>query len=166
MARMAYDRLLKMTVVTSSPSRACVHSAEMVYMALPSDSSAMTGRSGQAMAAPAASGRPCPMAPPVRVSQSCGGAPPVAGPSPIPEVFDSSLTIARSGSSAPMTADALSAVRAPAGMSGRWAGAPVGAASPATRSARAVSAPGASSPPAASTCTWQSSGTSELGRPG
>ena len=38
MLRMAYDRLLQMIVVTSSPSRASVHSACIVYIALPSAS--------------------------------------------------------------------------------------------------------------------------------
>ena len=53
-------------------------------MALPSASRARTGRSGQASAAPVASGRPWPIAPPVRVSQSCGGAPAVAAGSAQP----------------------------------------------------------------------------------
>ena len=106
MSRIAYERLLKMTVVTSSPSRACVHSADSVYMALPSASSASTRRPGQAIAAPVASGSPWPMDPPVRVSQSCGGAPAVAPGSHTPDVLASSETIAPSGSSAPMTAAA------------------------------------------------------------
>ena len=42
------------TVVTSSDSRACVHSDWIVYIAEPSASSASTGRSGQATAAPVA----------------------------------------------------------------------------------------------------------------
>ena len=74
-SRWRRDRLLKITVVTSSPSRAWVVSAEIVYIALPSDSSAMTGRSGHAMAAPAASGSPWPMAPPVSVSRSSAAGP-------------------------------------------------------------------------------------------
>jgi len=37
----------------------------MVYIELPSPISARTGRSGQAIAAPIAFGRPCPIAPPV-----------------------------------------------------------------------------------------------------
>ena len=97
-----------MTVVMSSCSRACVHSADAVYMALPSASSASTGRSGQAIAAPAASGRPWPIAPPVSVSQSCGGAPRSRRAGTVPEVFASSQTMAPSGSSAPITAAALS----------------------------------------------------------
>ena len=40
---------------------------------------AITGRSGQATAAPTATGSPCPIAPPVSVSQSCRGAPAVFG---------------------------------------------------------------------------------------
>ena len=51
-------------------SRAMVHSAWMVYIALPSPTSAITGRSGQAIAAPVALGRPWPIAPPVRVRKS------------------------------------------------------------------------------------------------
>jgi hypothetical protein len=167
MARIAYARLLKMTVVMSSPSRACVHSAEIVYMALPSASSANTGRSGRAIAAPVASGRPWPMAPPVRLSQSCGGAPAVAPASQSPEVLASSQTIAPSGSSAPMTAAADSAVSLPsAGSSGREAGCSDGSAPGAARSASAVSAPATSSPGSASTCTWQFSGSGVLGLPG
>ena len=44
MFKIAYERLLKMTVVMSSCSRAWVQSAEIVYMALPSASSARTCR--------------------------------------------------------------------------------------------------------------------------
>jgi hypothetical protein len=137
--------LLKMTVVMSSCSRAWVHNAEIVYMARPSASRARTGRSGQASAAPAASGRPWPIAPPVRVSQSCGGAPAVAAGSASPEVFASSQTIAFSGSRAPMTAAALCPVRSPSGGPAlrrrlRGDAAPV-AVLDGTRSATAASAP-------------------------
>ena len=48
-----------MTAVTSSCSRAIVHSDWIVYIAEPSACSASTGRSGQATAAPTATGRPC-----------------------------------------------------------------------------------------------------------
>ncbi len=65
-------RLAKINVVTSSLSRACVHSAWTVYMALPSPSSVTTLRSGQATAAPVASGMPMPIEPPMFWSQSCG----------------------------------------------------------------------------------------------
>ena len=64
-----------MIVVTSRPSRACVHSDCSVYMALPSACSASTGRSGQATAAPVAVGGPCPIAPPVSASRVWRGAP-------------------------------------------------------------------------------------------
>ena len=90
-----------MTVVTSRPSRAMVHHAWMVYSALPSASSAITRRLRSATAAPTATGRPCPMAPPVRHSQSWGGAPAVAPGANSPEVFPSSETTAPSGRRAP-----------------------------------------------------------------
>ena len=54
-----------MSVVTFSPSRACVHSACTVYIPLPSAWNEITLRSGQATAAPVAHGKPCPIAPPV-----------------------------------------------------------------------------------------------------
>src|SRR6516225_5968215 len=127
-----------MTVVMSRPSRACVHSAEIVYIALPSASSAMTGRCGQAMAAPAASGSPWPIAPPVSVSQSCGGAPAVAAGRNRPDVTASSETIAPSGSSAPMTAAAVCGVRSPRGSPGRAAAWAAGAVPSATRPASDV----------------------------
>ena len=76
--KMAYERLARTTVVTFSPSRACVQSAWTVYMALPSASRQRTGRSAAATAAPVATGRPWPMAPPVSVNQSCRGHPTVA----------------------------------------------------------------------------------------
>src|SRR5882757_5244795 len=41
--RIAYERLVSTTVVTSNPSRAIVHSAEIVYIALPSDCRHTTG---------------------------------------------------------------------------------------------------------------------------
>ena len=53
-----------MTVVTSRLSRAWVHRAWMVYMALPSASTQTVLRPGVATAAPVAAGRPWPMAPP------------------------------------------------------------------------------------------------------
>ena len=54
-----------MIVVTSRPSRACVHSDWIVYIADPSACSSTTGRSGTATAAPVAVGRPQPIDPPV-----------------------------------------------------------------------------------------------------
>ncbi|MCY1530693.1 hypothetical protein D9M68_658920 [compost metagenome] len=73
-SRIAYLRLASTTTVTSSRSRAMVHSDCSVYMAEPSACSDTTRRSGAATAAPTASGRPSPMAPPVSCSQSCGAA--------------------------------------------------------------------------------------------
>src|SRR6478672_1375694 len=103
--------------VTSSCSRAMVHSDWMVYMADPSPCSANTGRSGHATAAPTATGRPCPIAPPVSASQSWRGAPAVWPASVTPDVCDSSETIAPSGSTAAIAWQALSAVSSPFGRS-------------------------------------------------
>ena len=107
-----------MTVVTSRPSRAWVHSDCSVYIALPSACRLITGRSGHATAAPVATGMPNPIEPPVSVSQSCGGAPAVAGDAQIPPVCASSATIAPSGSSC--------AERGRERLAGERAGRPVG----------------------------------------
>src|SRR4051794_21299184 len=155
-----------MTVVTSRPSRACVHSAAIVYIALPSASRHQTGRSGQAIAAPVAAGRPYPIAPPVSVSQSWRGAPAVAAGSPTPEVADSSTTTAPSGSSAPTTAAALPTVSAPVGSSGRPDRARVGGVSPATRSASSSAAAAAWLYLGATSYTVQPSGTRSPGLSG
>ena len=87
--------------MTSSPSRAWVHSDCSVYIALPSACRLSTGRSGHATAAPVATGIPKPIEPPVSVSQSWGGQPAVAGDAQIPPVCASSTTIASSASVAP-----------------------------------------------------------------
>ncbi len=82
-------------------------------------------RSGQATAAPVATGMPWPMAPPVRVSQSWGGHPAVAPATNSPAVLPSSETMAPSGSSAPRAAAIDCARRAaPVGASGRAAAGP------------------------------------------
>ena len=73
-----------------------------MYIAEPSASSAITGRSGQAIAAPTATGSPWPMAPPVRVSQSCLGAPAVLAGKAAADVIASSERIAPSGRIAPI----------------------------------------------------------------
>ena len=146
-------------------SRAWVHNPEIVYSADPSDSRHSTGRSGAASAAPTAAGMPYPIAPPVSVSQSCAGAPAVACGSSTPEVFDSSTTIARSGSSAPTTSAADADVSAPGGSCGRDAaatGATVPGATSSATAANAAAAPLYS----ASTCTSQPAGTRSLGMPG
>ena len=105
---------MKITTVTSSCSRAIVHSDWIVYIAEPSPSSANTGRSGQAIAAPIATGSPWPMAPPVTVRTSWRGAPAVWAASVTPEVSASSETIAPSGRSAPTAWHTPSAVSGPA----------------------------------------------------
>src|SRR5205814_5763477 len=105
-----------------APARPSVHSDRRVYIAPPSDSSAPPRRSGHAPAAPTATGRPWPIAPPVRQSQSWGGAPAVAPAANSPEVLPSSETIAPSGSSAPSDAHSVGAVSAPVGRSGRASG--------------------------------------------
>src|SRR5665811_2619663 len=68
--RIAYAELLTRTVVTFEFSRAWVHRDWIVYSALPSASIDKTGRFGAATAAPVATGMPCPIAPPVRVSSA------------------------------------------------------------------------------------------------
>ena len=74
-----------------------VHSACSVYMPPPSPCKATTLRPGHATAAPAASGTPWPMEPPVSERRSCGAAVAVAMAVPRPEVAASSETIAPSG---------------------------------------------------------------------
>ena len=122
-------------------------------------------RSGQATAAPVASGSPTPIAPPVSCSQSCGAHPAVAADMCTLLVFDSSLTIAPSGSVAATAAASVAPVSA-AGRALRGGGVddgPVGADLVGQlRPARRL----ASSRPVASTCTSQPSGTRSLGRPG
>ena len=49
-------RLANTIVTTLRPSRACVHRDWIVYMALPSPTMQITLRSGQAIAAPVATG--------------------------------------------------------------------------------------------------------------
>src|SRR5215211_7475560 len=155
-----------MTVVTSRLSRAWVHRACTVYVALPSACKQTTFRSGQATAAPVASGSPIPMAPPVTSNQSCGGAPRVFEKNAALAVMASSTTTESSGSSAATAAAALSGVSAPSGKDGGsyvW-----GAAVPRTpsSSASASSAPTTSSAGPASVRTSQSGGLSALGLPG
>src|SRR5665647_3986018 len=113
--------MFRITVVTSRLSRAIVHHACRVYMALPSASKATTRRPGEATAAPTATGRPWPMAPPVKQSQSWGGAPAVEPTANRPEVFPSSDTIAPSGSRIPSASHTAVEVRGPVGRAGVWA---------------------------------------------
>src|SRR5439155_14757148 len=94
--RTAYARFAKTTVVTLRPSRAMVHNACAVYMALPSAVRHSTWRSGHATEAPTARGSAMPIDPPVLANQSWGGASLVAAIRPRPEVMDSSTTMNRS----------------------------------------------------------------------
>ena len=118
---------MKMTAVTFSFSRAIVHNDWMVYIELPSPISARTGRSGQAIAAPIAFGRPCPIAPPVSVTRSCRGEPAVYFESMRPEVIASSMRMAFSCSRWPTALHTFSAVSfLPRGAAGRAASASAG----------------------------------------
>src|ERR1700731_1175689 len=82
-------------------------------MPLPSPSRQTTLRSGQATAAPVASGMPSPIEPPMFDSPSGGAAALVGAKKPRPVVTASSATIAFSGSSAPSEAPSASEVIAP-----------------------------------------------------
>ena len=139
----------------------------MVYMAVPSPIRAMTGRSGQAMAAPTAFGRPWPMAPPVSVSRSWRGQPAVITFSIRPLVMASSITMALSGSRWPTALQTLGAVSPPRGRSGRWAGCRGGGVLPAPRAcASRARLAAASWSGAARVWTVQPSGTRSLFLPG
>src|SRR6202158_2316215 len=108
-------RLANTMVVTLRPSRAWVHSDCSVYIALPSPTMQITLRSGQATAAPVATGVEYPIEPPRFWIQSCCAADAVHGKKPRPVVIDSSTRMAFSG-----TADAIAwAIEA-------WVSAPVG----------------------------------------
>src|ERR1700722_7382584 len=102
-------------VSTLRPSRAWVHSDCKVYIALPSPTMQITLRSGQATAAPVATGVENPIEPPMFCSQSCGADAAVGGKKPRPVVMDSSTMIAFSG----MASAIACAIEA-------WLSAPVG----------------------------------------
>src|SRR3981189_2704874 len=93
-------RLANTIVTTLRPSRACVHNDCSVYIALPSPTMQITLRSGQAIAAPVATGVEYPIEPPRFWIQSCGAATAVNGKNPRPVVTDSSTRMALSGSAA------------------------------------------------------------------
>jgi hypothetical protein len=122
-SRIAYLRLAKMMVVTSSRSRAWVHRADRVYIAEPSACSPTTRRPGAAMAAPTLIGIPSPIAPPVSIIQSCFGAARVLAKKPRPKEIASSMTMALSGSSAASDWAKPSGVTAPVAKAGRGAAA-------------------------------------------
>ena len=150
------------TVVTLSCSRAWVHSAWRVYSALPSASSDSTGRSGAATAAPVAAGIPCPIAPPVRVSRVCRGAPARAVGSAKPEVLASSAMMTCSGSDAAIVLARLIAFSGPGSAGGTAGSARTGSVPAATRSASSSSAPSTSWSRSARVVTAQSPGTRSL----
>src|SRR5262245_44862037 len=107
-----------MIVLTLSCSRACVHNACNVYIALPSACRLITVRSGDATAAPVAHGGPNPIAPPGCVSRVCRAADcDIARNGPM-LVLLSSITIALSGNSAVTAADNVSGVILPDGLAG------------------------------------------------
>src|SRR5262245_856768 len=107
-----------MIVLTLRRSRACVQSACIVYIALPSACRLITMRSGQAIAAPVAQGGPNPIAPPGCVNRVCRAADcDIARNGPM-LVLLSSITTAFSGSSAVTAAESVSGVILPAGLGG------------------------------------------------
>src|SRR5690349_9701194 len=135
-------------------------------MAEPSASSEITGRPGAATAAPVAAGRPQPIAPPVRYSQSCSGAAAVRSTKNADAVTASSTTIAPSGNNAPTAAVSESTFSSPVGGAGRSGGVTGGGAGASSASASASSAATASSSGPASAWTAVSGEASRLGRPG
>src|SRR6201993_2276449 len=90
-------RLANTMVTTLRFSRAWVHRDWIVYMALPSPTMHMTLRSGQATAAPVATGVEKPIEPPMFCSQSCGAEAAVGGEERRLVVTDSSTAMAFSG---------------------------------------------------------------------
>ena len=109
-------RLANTIVTTLRPSRACVHSDCSVYIALPSPTMQITLRSGQATAAPVATGVEKPIEPPMFCSQSCGAAAAVGGKKPRPVVTDSSTTMAFSGIAIAIACAIEACVSAPVGL--------------------------------------------------
>src|SRR5215510_5214962 len=107
-----------MIVLTLRPSRACVHRACSVYIALPSACRLITVRSGQAMAAPVAQGGPRPIAPPGCVSSVCRAADCDIVRNGAMLVLLSSIMMAFSGKTAATAAESVSGVRLPDGLDG------------------------------------------------
>src|SRR5580704_2412241 len=96
-------------------SRAWVHRDWMVYIALPSPTMQITLRSGQATAAPVATGVEKPIEPPMFCNQSCGLADAVGGKKPRPVVMDSSTMMAFSGIAIAIACAIEACVSAPVG---------------------------------------------------
>src|SRR5260370_5227702 len=109
-------RLANTIVVTLRPSLACVHSDCSVYTGAPSPAMQITLRSGQATAAPVATGVENPIEPPMFCSQSCGAAAAVGGKKPRPVVMDSSTTMAFSGIAIASACAIEAWVKAPVGL--------------------------------------------------
>src|ERR1700759_3663181 len=97
-------------------SRAWVHKDWIVYIALPSPYMKLTVRSGQATAAPVATGVEKPIEPPMFCSQSCGLAAAVGGKKPRPVVIDSSTMMALSGIAIAIACAIEAWVSAPVGL--------------------------------------------------
>src|SRR5258708_23257613 len=88
----------------------------MVYIALPSPTMQIPLRSGQATAAPVATGVENPIEPPMFCSQACGAAAAVGGKKPRPVVTDSSTTMAFSGIAIASACAIEAWVKAPVGL--------------------------------------------------
>src|ERR1700760_4322155 len=97
-------------------SRAWVHRDWIVYIALPSPTMQITLRSGQATAAPVATGVEKPIEPPLFCSQSWGALAAVGGKKPRPVVMDSSTMIAFSGIAQAIACAIEAWVSAPVGL--------------------------------------------------
>src|SRR5437773_1393382 len=95
--RIRYDALLKITYTTASDSRGAVQSAWFVYMALPSPTSASTGRTRSASFTPSAAGSPQPMPPPRRPKKLFRSAQRKKWRTPWKEEMDSSTIAAFAG---------------------------------------------------------------------
>ena len=143
-----------------------LHSAWLVYIAAPSPEMHSTLRPLAATAAPSASGRPCPIAPPVSIIHSCGRARPVIMKAGRPLETPSSETKLPSGKWRAIEAPMVAAFSAPVGRPGRSsdAGSAEAFAPSASASALRIAALSLSGPPMI--CVAQPSGTRTLGRPG
>ena len=95
--RIRYEALLRMTYTAAIPSWAAVQSPWIVYIALPSPTSARTGRSGSASFTPSAAGRPQPMPPPRRPKKLFGSAQRKKVRTPADEETASSTTTTSAG---------------------------------------------------------------------
>src|SRR6476659_4861953 len=157
-------RLANTIVVTLRPSLACVHNDCSVYIALPSPTMQITLRSGQATAAPVATGVENPIEPPMFCNQSCGTAAAVGGKKPRPVVMDSSTTMAFSGIAIAIACAIEACVSAPVGfaISTRGCGLASAGFAP-TADANASSAATEFSPPEVMRWTSQPSGFNRLG---